>query len=464
LAASATGSAVQSGTTGCDVLPPIPSPPSSASVFHKESGNDDTADIQGAINALKQGDWLVFPPGTYTISKHLIVPVNGVTLYGKGATIHATNPTDGALLIEGDNVSVYDFTTDQDSTGRQGMPWAGGISVFDNRTPIRRQVQNVVIRGNTINNAAGVGIFLYKANGFTVAGNTIYRSWADGIHLTGGTTNGRVIDNSVSENGDDMVAIVSYAGARNAPNVAERYKNWMPDQLANNIYVAQNRLNDTYWGRGVSVVGGSDVTIENNVISRTPTAAGIYLLKESFYTTFGDHNILVRNNDISEVQTMPPTYKPAVVGTKYTRHGAIEISSQMTAEEQADPRYSSALSVSNIEITGNRIHDARFAGIRAGANSGVAGSLSDVLISGNAIDHVGVDAIADVYEGASRASLVCIDNDLNGQSWGSNCDRKAPPASHTISVTGAALVCSADGSVRSGQRRPGVPQSVSAAP
>lgn len=38
----------------------------------------------------------------------------------------------------------------------------------------------------------------------------VRRSLSDGIHVTQGSRNGRIINNQVLETGDDMIAIVSY--------------------------------------------------------------------------------------------------------------------------------------------------------------------------------------------------------------------------------------------------------------
>ena len=154
------------GVAGCDQSPVMPSPPAGAKVVSRDGTSDDTSAIQSAINGLHPGDWLVFPPGTYSISKHLTVPANGVTLYGKGATIHSINQADGAIMIEGDNTAVYGFTLTQDSTGRQTTPWAGGISLWDGRVQGKRRIQGLVLQGNTINNTTG-GIFLNKVTNFT---------------------------------------------------------------------------------------------------------------------------------------------------------------------------------------------------------------------------------------------------------------------------------------------------------
>ena len=321
---------------------------------------------------------------------------------------------------------------------------------MDNRNGVRRRIKGATIRGNTINNSGAAGIFLYKASLFTVADNVVYRSWADGIHVTAGSADGRIVKNAVSQNGDDMVAIVSYAGDRKAVGMATRYNVMSSDEMDDNIYIAQNHLTDTYWGRGISVVGGTDVTIENNEISRTPTCAGIYLLRESSYLSFGDRNILVQQNSISQVQTLPPTYKPPNLDLVLTHHGAIEISSQMDSQEFADPNVRSQLSVAGIAILNNTIQNARFAAMRFGAVSRSDNTTGSLVVSGNTLNEVGVDSIAAIYPGLDRTSLSCSQNTLNGQVWASQCDKGTAPGTSAVNVTGSFLECKADGTLTRG--------------
>ena len=113
------GAAIADSAGNCRISPPVPGIPGAAKTYTHTSGNDDTAAIQKALDGLQPGDWLVFPSGTYNISQHLTVLTPGVTLYGVGATIHSLSSTDGALWIKSDNVAVYGFTLQQDSTSRQ---------------------------------------------------------------------------------------------------------------------------------------------------------------------------------------------------------------------------------------------------------------------------------------------------------------------------------------------------------
>ena len=51
-------------------------------------------------------------------------------------------------------------------------------------------------------------------------------------------------------------------------------------RLNRNILITDNDVKGQYWGRGISVVGGENVTIQYNQISDTTYAAGVLLARE----------------------------------------------------------------------------------------------------------------------------------------------------------------------------------------
>jgi parallel beta-helix repeat protein len=400
------------------------------------------------------------------ISQHLTVLVSGITLYGQGATIHSTNPTDGALWIKSDGVAVYDFTMQQDSTSRQSTPWAGGISIFDDRNGVGHTIQGAIVQGNSSTSSASTGIFLLNVENFTVANNTVSRSWADGIHMTGGAYYGRAINNTVSQTGDDMISVVSYAAGNTPAPAAVNYANWPAVQagLDRNIYIAGNTLSDQYWGRGISVVGGSDVTIQNNTVSRTPEAAAVYLTRETSYMTFGDHNILVNDNNLSEIETEPPTYEPAGFVNQLTGHGAIEIGTTIYADEYANPTWRQAFTLGGIAITNNTVTHARFAGIRIGVGysgsqqlaeangarftaTSLPGSVQNVTIQGNTLSSVGSVGIIEAHSGLDPTTIACANNTLDGTSWTTRCSSAIAGTAASSTVTGASIQCAASGTL-----------------
>lgn len=116
---------------------------------------------------------------------------------------------------------------------------------------------------------------------------------ADGIHLTHGTHDGRVFNNHVHFTGDDLIAIVSY---RQKPDGSVTY----PDPCHDDI-VFQNVGNYNFWGRGVSVVGGTRVAQENNKVSHT-MGAGDKIASEASFFTYGVTSAIARGNLIADAR------------------------------------------------------------------------------------------------------------------------------------------------------------------
>ena len=85
-----------------------------------------------------------------------------------------------------------------------------------------------------------------------------------------------------------MIALVSYG--KGEPQVR-------------NILVEGNDIAGSYWGSGIAVAGGRDITIRHNTISQTPVHAGIRLAAEKSYSTSDVENILIDGNDIEDVET-----------------------------------------------------------------------------------------------------------------------------------------------------------------
>jgi Pectate lyase superfamily protein len=386
------------GATAPCALPSLPAKPADAADVRKfganpDDGQDDAAAIQAALNALQPGQWLVFAAGTYQQGKRLVVRTPGVVLWSEGATLHATNPLDQAVMLAADGASIYNFTLTAVTGSRLHAPWQSRIAVFD-RVDRATHLRGNVIRGNrvvnagapgtaTANSASSAGIFVFRADGFLVAGNEVKRSLSDGIHVTAGSRNGRVLANTVRETGDDMIAMVSYLKSGNwqtetAQTMAATFAERRDLQLVRNVLVAGNDVEGQYWGRGISVVGGADITLRDNRIARTTLAAGILLAREASYVTWGVSNVLVQRNAISQVQTTAPAYVPAgwPGSVSRTGHAGLEIHAFAFDDERLYPALMSALSVQDVRIEHSSVADAAVNGVRIGEGSGTFSTLT----------------------------------------------------------------------------------------
>lgn len=474
-------------TANCSIVPPIPPVPAGAKRVTNfgavpDDDIDDTAAIQQALDKLQPGDWLVFPAGRYLIGKSINLRVPGTTLYGAGATIHGTNLLDQAIRLQADDTRIYSFTKTAVTSTRKGAPWQAGIAVSaENPDRTKKLIRNVVIQGNRIinagapgtpeaNSASSAGIILLRTHGFLIADNTVVRSLSDGIHLTAGSRDGRVIGNTVRETGDDMIAVVSYAsGGVSALNSAERtLNNWdvkKSERLNRNIVISGNTVSGQYWGRGITVVGGEGITVSGNKVSNTAHGAGIMITREAGYQTYGSRNVRVEANTVEQVQTMAPPYD---ANNKWdpslrTRQGGIEINSIVYEDEAANPQLLAEFAVRDVLLRNNTVSDVAAPGLRVGApvrsrksaidpqtGATVTRIMQPGVVENIAIERTALNRVKHsmplyiVPSGVTAGTVWCAANTLGGAAIGSEaCSATVKPI-----VTGASLSCLPNGQTR----------------
>jgi hypothetical protein len=130
---------------------------------------------------------------------------------------------------------------------------------------------------NRIETCAGAGIRSDHSSFIEIARNVIIGTLADSIHMTDRSTDLTVIGNLIDSSGDDGIAVVSY---RDDGGMVQRVK------------AIGNRVTNNLGGRGMSIVGGADVTYADNFV-KCKTAAGIIVAQENSYRTFGVHKALI---------------------------------------------------------------------------------------------------------------------------------------------------------------------------
>lgn len=430
---------------------------------------DDSAEIQKALDAMKSGETLFFPSGRYLIDRSLRVRKPGITITGENATLHATNPDDMALFIQADDVTVASMTFTAITDGRRNAPRHARV-VINGDVARGERVRNTVIRDNRIvnadkpgtpgaNAASTGGIMVLHADRFLIAGNTVARTLADGIHITAGSRNGRVLNNVVRETGDDMIAVVSYSdsgkAARNsARKLAEAWEENVSKRLVRNILIAGNRVSGQYWGRGITVVGGQSVTITRNTIENVTHGAAILLAREASFQTFGVDNVVVEGNLIRDVQTDAPPYdnpKRFTPGSR-TGHGAIEVHAALFEDEADHPMLRGALAVRNVLVRGNTVERSAVSSVRLGVpieqtlrdgditRHARNGKIENVSVQNNRFDEIKGEGIRVMGAQLQEDGVHCGGNQRDGKEYRASVCKAAAPE-----VRGIPLTCSTDG-------------------
>lgn len=385
---------------------------------------DDTEAIQRALDALREGQWLTFAPGVYRHRASLVVGRAGVTLWGEGATLQATNPRDQALRIVADRVSVFRFRLIAATVARGTLPAESRIAVYPHDE--RDVVRGVRLRGNRIeddpaqpgyeNASTAAAVFLHRADDFRIEDNRIARSLADGIHLTAGSRDGLVARNRVLQTGDDAIAAVSYRARAQHDVVSEADR-------VRDVLIVDNDVGGQYWGRGIAVVGGRRVAILGNRIADGAMAASIYVARESYWLTDGVTQVLVAGNVVVDNQVAPPAYNPRDTYTESARtaQGAIEVYAWLWADERGSDAVAARLGIDAVAICDNTIARVRTAGVRIGAGSdrpvaavdhtGLAGTIANGVLRGLTVvgnRFADVASPVDIHP-SSLAQVVCGD-------------------------------------------------------
>jgi len=175
--------------------------------------SDDAAAIQRAFNALPDGAALEFPRGTCNYSKQVILyNKTNVVVYGFGpniSIIRATTQTSSAFTInKGERVKVRDMAlVGANTDDRIGYSSARGIYFAES--------SDVHIENTRVENVAGSGITFWRVQDGIVRNNFVKKSWADGFHITGASSNFVVSNNRAEDTGDDGFASIGYGSAIN---------------------------------------------------------------------------------------------------------------------------------------------------------------------------------------------------------------------------------------------------------
>lgn len=246
-------------------------------------GTNDRAAIQAAINAAAYGDVVEFPANR-TCAYSGILFVNGKTqidLYGFGKTssiLRALDQTNSALqILSSSNIVVRDlrlevpFSTERSPLGSDN---ADGIYVYNSGS--------VTIRSVFVYKTSNAGILIRASNTVLVEYSNLYNTWADGLHITGGSSFVTARNNTAYQTGDDSFASISYK-----------------NQGINQYVGFSNNLSDASVGSGIAVEGGQFIEVHNNTAYKS-RISGIRVGSDAFWHTDAVNEVSVRWNFIDQ--------------------------------------------------------------------------------------------------------------------------------------------------------------------
>ncbi|SFC99639.1 Pectate lyase superfamily protein [Klenkia taihuensis] len=276
---------------------------------------DDTVAVQRAFDAAMPGDQVFLPAGlTFVQSQVLVVRNPGVTVTG-GGTLLATRESASSLTLAADGVVLDGITLTISGTTRR---W----DAYEQHRVRIAGHSGIVIRRVTVDGSAAAGVFVGNAAAnFVVDRVTVRNTRADGVHVTESSHDGRIIAPVVRNSGDDGVAVVSY---RRDAALCARIDIQSPD------------VDGVTAGRGISVVGGEDITYRDIAVRNTYGAA-VYIGAEDVWSTRGTARVAVLGGTITGAN-----YQASV------DHGAVMVYNGTSTQAVSD------VSISGLSIVGTR--------------------------------------------------------------------------------------------------------------
>jgi hypothetical protein len=333
-------------------------PPPPGVIDVKASYGTSDSQIRAAINAAKaEGKQLYFSAATYTYNSALVL--DGLTAYGDGpsSVLVASNQASSAIQLRGAGPALRDLKITSPNSVSRSQAYIRALVKVDGAT-------NFVVEGLTLVEAEQNAVIVHqRAVGGTIKDNNVSQTLADAIHITDASENILVTNNTVRDAGDDMIAVVSY------------HKD---PRRCKNITIVGNDVSGQTDGRGITNVGGENVTIKGNSISDT-NGAGVLVASDGDYGTYGPLNTQVLDNVIDTTD----------LGDIH--HAGIQIYGQAGDVAQ------------NTLVRGNVVKNTLYRGIYIGPNT------QGTLIDDNELDSIGEQGI---YTNGAR-DLTVTGNTLN---------------------------------------------------
>jgi hypothetical protein len=319
---------------------------------------DDTAALQRSLDALESGDTLEIPQGmVFRHTDVLTVRVPCVRLAGGGALV-ATDEARSAVFVDAPHVVLDGITLKVQATSRR----------WDAYEQMKLRVgphAGVTVRDVTIEGSAAAGVYVGPgASDFLIEDVRVSSTRADGVHVTGGAYDGVVRRPVVSAAGDDGVAVVSYE-ADGAP--------------VRRVRIEDATVRGGHWGRGLTVVGGEDVTIAGGRVLGS-NAAGLYVASEGEpYWTLAPERVRVTGLVIERANTNPQV-----------EHGAVMVYAGRDDQSPTD------VEVSGLTVRHTRPGAPWHVGVLAEPGAQVAGiRFTDVDITGPGVPFVATNVPTD---------------------------------------------------------------------
>jgi Alpha-1,3-glucanase catalytic domain D1/Ricin-type beta-trefoil lectin domain/Alpha-1,3-glucanase catalytic domain D2 len=365
------------------------------------SGAGDSSNaFDAAVSAASaQGKVLWIPPGTYTVTRHIVVDnvtIRGAgpwysVLHGTGVGVYGRYPPSPSHNVKLSDFAILGEVTDRvDSAQVNGIGGAlGGGSV----------VSDIWIQHTK------VAMWLDGPfDGLTVTGCRFLDLMADGLNLHDGISHVTVSQTYVRNSGDDGLAM------------------WSENHADHDNTFSANTVVLPMLANGIAIYGGRDNTVTNNIVADVVTdGGGLHVANRFGAVPLAGTTTLARNTVMRTGGIWFYAADSSMTGTvNVTDSDFIDVSDAIAA-------YGFGPSVSNLTFTDIRIHGA--SGFVLAIHANGSATFSGV---------VATNAAGSVYN-CGNAFTVNLGAGNSGWSTGSTCG--PPSGQHVGAITGIAGKC-----------------------
>jgi hypothetical protein len=219
---------------------------------------------------------VIVPAGRWRYAD--VLEADGVWFIGEGdaSELYSVNTDRASIYLSGEDVGIRNLRlTGEKATERTSNP--------ESRRILVRGACGFVVFNVLIDSGSGSSCFMDGASDGQIVRCRFAGTLADSIHMSDKSHHILVAGNVIRNSGDDGIACVSYA-----------------DQggMVHHITARFNDIRNNAHGRGMTVVGGSDVLYEFNFIGDNRLGAGMLFAQEDSYNTFAAQNVIARRNTV----------------------------------------------------------------------------------------------------------------------------------------------------------------------
>jgi hypothetical protein len=349
--------------------------------------------------ASSQGKVLWVPPGTYTITRHIVV--DNVTLrgagpwysvlHGNGVGVYGRYPPNPSSNVRLSDLAIFGEVTDRvDSAQVNGIGGAlGGGSI----------VSNIWIQHTK------VAVWLDGPfDGLTVTGCRFMDLMADGLNLHDGISHVTVSQTFVRNSGDDGLAM------------------WSENHADHDNTFAANTVVLPMLANGIAVYGGRDNAVTDNVVADVVTeGGGLHVANRFAAVPLTGTTTLARNTVVRTGGIWFYAADSSMTGTvNVTDSDFIDVIDAIGA-------YGFGPSITNLHFTNIKIHGA--SGFVLAIHSNGSATFSNV---------VATNAAGSVY---NCGSAFTINFGAGNSGWSPSSTCGPPPGQHVGPITGIAGKC-----------------------